>query len=145
MLVVRHPGDTRGLGDSGATGTPTIGDRPGVQHPSIRRIPDPTRSGKGPLLPVTILIAHRYPLVREGLKTVLGRQEDLRVIGEAANGRDAITLVERLRPDVLIVNVRMPALSGLEVTRHVCQRVRSTRVMVLAASMNIAYVLEALR
>lgn len=96
-------------------------------------------------MPVTILLAQRYPLVREGLKTILGRQEDLRVIGETGNGRDAMILVERLRPDVLIVDRRMPSLSGLEVTRQVAQRVPRTRVMLLSASMNVAYVLEALR
>jgi two-component system response regulator NreC len=100
---------------------------------------------KGRPLPVTILLAHRSPLVREGLKTVLGSQEDLRVIGETDNGLDAITLVDRLRPDVLIVDVRMPGLSGLEVTRQVCQRVPRTRVMVLSAYTNVAYVLEAQR
>ena len=100
---------------------------------------------KGLPLPVTILLAHRSPLVREGLKTVLGSQDDLRVIGETDNGLDAITLVERRRPDVLIVAVRMPGLSGLEVTRQVCQRVPRTRVMVLSVSTNMAYVLEALR
>jgi two-component system, NarL family, response regulator NreC len=98
---------------------------------------------KGLPLPVTILLAHRSPLVREGLKTVLGSQEDLRVIGETNNGLDALTLVDRLRPDVLIVDVRMPRLSGLEVTRQVCQRVPRTRVMVLSASTNVTYVLEA--
>jgi DNA-binding NarL/FixJ family response regulator len=100
---------------------------------------------KGLPLPVTILLAHRSPLVRAGLKTVLGSQDDLRVIGETDNGLDAITLVERRRPDVLIVAVRMPGLSGLEVTRQVCQRVPRTRVMVLSVSTNMAYVLEALR
>jgi two-component system response regulator NreC len=98
---------------------------------------------KGRPLPVTILLAHRSPLVREGLKTVLGSQEDLRVIGETDNGLDAITLVDRLRPDVLIVDVRMPRLSGLEVTRRVCQRAPRTRVMVLSSYTNVAYVLEA--
>jgi two-component system, NarL family, response regulator NreC len=100
---------------------------------------------KGLPLPVTILLAHRYPLVREGLKTVLGSHKDLRVLGETGNGLDAITLVERLRPDVLIVDVRMPGLSGLEVTRQVCQRVPRTRVMVLSTYTHVAYVLEARR
>ena len=133
------------MGARGTTGTPTTGDRPGVPHPSLRRIRDPIRSGKGRLLPITVLLAHRYPLVREGLKTVLGSQEDFRVIGETGNGRDALTLVERLRPDVLIVDIRMPGLSGLEVTRHVCQHVPRTRVVVLTAFINVAYVREALR
>jgi DNA-binding NarL/FixJ family response regulator len=96
-------------------------------------------------MPVIVLLADHHPVVREGLKTVLGGHEDFRVIGETDNGLDAIKLAERLRPDVLIVDVMMPGLSGLEVTRQVCQRLPHTRVMVLSMYANDSYVLEALR
>jgi DNA-binding NarL/FixJ family response regulator len=94
---------------------------------------------------VTFLLAHRHPLVREGLKTVLGRQEDWRVIGETDNGLDTIRLADHLSPDVLIVDARLPRLNGLEVTRHVRQRRPHTSVLVLSASTDVTMALEALR
>jgi DNA-binding NarL/FixJ family response regulator len=94
---------------------------------------------------VTVLLANRYPLVREGLKAVFARHTDMRVIGETDNGLDAVTLAVRLHPDVLIIDVMMPSLSGLEVTRQVHQRLPRTRVIVLSTSVNVAYVREAMR
>jgi len=96
-------------------------------------------------MPVAILLAHRYPVVREGLKAVFERHTDMHVIGETGNGLDTVTLAARLHPDVLIIDVMMPGLSGLEVTRHVRQRLPSTYVIVLSTSVNVAYVREAMR
>src|SRR5437868_1967449 len=96
-------------------------------------------------MPITILLAHRYSLVREGLKAVFERHTDMDVVGETASGLDAVTLVARLHPDVLIIDVMIPSLSGLEVTRQVCQRLPRTRVIVLAASVNVTHVRAAMR
>jgi two-component system, NarL family, response regulator NreC len=96
-------------------------------------------------MPITIILAHRYPLVREGLKAVFERHTDMRVSGETDSGPAAVTLVARLHPDVLIIDVMMPGLSGLEVTRQVCQRLPRTRVIVLSASVNVTHVRQAMR
>jgi two-component system, NarL family, response regulator NreC len=93
----------------------------------------------------TIVLADDHQLVRQGFRALLEAQPDLSVVGEASDGREAIDLVERLKPHVLIVDLRMPGLNGLEVTRHVSQRVPRTRIIVLSMHANEAYVLEALR
>ena len=96
-------------------------------------------------MPITILLAHRYPLVREGLKAVCERHPDISVIGETDSGPEAVTLVARLYPDVLIIDIMMPGLSGLEVTRQVRQRWPRTRVIVLSTSANVTHVRQAMR
>jgi DNA-binding NarL/FixJ family response regulator len=96
-------------------------------------------------MPITILLAHRYPLVREGLKAVFERHTDMDVIGETDSGLEAVTLVARLHPDVLVSDVMMPGLSGLEVTRQVRQRQPRTRVIVLSTSVNVTHVRAAMR
>ena len=93
----------------------------------------------------TIVLADDHQLVRQGFRALLEAQPDLSVIGEASDGREAIDLVERLKPHVLIVDLRMPGLNGLEVTRRVSQRVPHTRIIILSMHANEAYVLEALR
>ena len=93
----------------------------------------------------TIVLADDHPLIRQGLRTVLENQDNYRVIGEAEDGLEAIEIVERLQPDILIVDVMLPALNGLEVTRRVRSRVPKTRVLVLSMYANESYVLEALR
>ncbi len=93
----------------------------------------------------TIVLADDHPIVRSGLRTLLEAEPDYEVIGEAEDGRGALDLVERLRPALLIVDVMMPGLGGLEVTRQVAQRCPGTRVIVLSLYSNEAYVLEALR
>jgi len=95
-------------------------------------------------MPITILLAHRYPLVREGLKAVFERHTDIDVIGETDSGLEAVTLVARLRPDVLVIDVMMPGLSGLEVTRQVRQRRPRTHVIVLSMSVNVTHVRAAM-
>ena len=94
---------------------------------------------------VTIVLADDHQVMRQGLRMVLEAQEHFQVVAEAGNGLDTIALVERFNPCVLIVDVMMPGLNGLEVTRQVRQRASRTRVIVLSMYSNEAYVLEALR
>jgi two-component system response regulator NreC len=93
----------------------------------------------------TVVVADDHPLVREGLRALLDAQEDFTVIGQAADGLIAVALVERLRPDVLLLDVMMPGLNGLEVARQVAQCSPKTRVVILSMHANEPYVLVALR
>jgi DNA-binding NarL/FixJ family response regulator len=95
--------------------------------------------------PTSIVLADDHHLVRQGLRALLESEPGFSVVGEAADGLDVAGLVERFQPDVLIVDVMMPGLGGLDVTRQVRQRSAHTRVVVLSMYANEAYVLEALR
>lgn len=93
----------------------------------------------------TIVIADDHEIVRQGLRSLLETAPDFQVIGEADNGLETVQLVERLQPEVLIVDIMMPGLNGLEVTRQVKQRFPQTQIIILSMRTNEAYVLEALR
>jgi len=92
-----------------------------------------------------ILLADDHHLVRQGLKALLEGEPHFRLVGEAGDGIEAVRLAERLRPDVLITDVVMPGLNGLEVTRQVTRVVPKTRIVILSMYANDAYVFEALR
>jgi len=92
----------------------------------------------------TIVLADDHHVVRQGLRVLLEAEPDFRIIGEAADGLEAAQLIERLHPDVLVLDLMMPGLSGLEVTRQVAQRSPHTRVIILSMYANEAYVVEAL-
>jgi DNA-binding NarL/FixJ family response regulator len=81
--------------------------------------------------PITVLIADDHPIVREGLRLVLERRGDLEIVGEAADGRGAIQLATRLRPDVAIVDLDMPQLDGVRVIAELARHVPSCRCLVL--------------
>ena len=93
----------------------------------------------------TIVLADDHQIVRQGLQVLIEAEPDLSVIGQADNGLQLAALVERLKPDILIVDLMMPGLGGLEVTRQVVRRSRETKVIILSMHANEAYVLEALR
>lgn len=93
----------------------------------------------------TIVLADDHHVVRQGLRALLEAEPAFRVIGEAGDGLEAVRQVEHLRPDVLVLDLMMPGLSGLEVTRQVRKRSPRTCVVVLSMHANEAYVLEALR
>ncbi|HDQ73406.1 MAG TPA: response regulator transcription factor [Chloroflexi bacterium] len=93
----------------------------------------------------TIVLADDHQVVRKGIRALLEAEEDFRLVGEANDGLEAVQLVERLRPDVLVVDLMMPGLNGIEVTRQVCKRSPETKVVVLSMHANDDYVLEALR
>ncbi len=93
----------------------------------------------------TIVLADDHDIVRRGLQSVLLAESDLTVIGEANDGKVTSELVERLHPDILIVDIVMPLLDGLEVTRRTVQYSPQTRVIILSMHDDESYVLEALR
>jgi DNA-binding NarL/FixJ family response regulator len=93
----------------------------------------------------TILLADDHHVVRLGLRALLEAEPGFEVIGEATDGLETSRMVETLKPEVLIVDLMMPGLNGLEVTRQVSQRTHQTRIIILSMHANEAYVLEALR
>lgn len=92
-----------------------------------------------------ILLADDHQVVLDGLKALLAGEADLEVIGQATDGLQVLPKVLELAPDVLVVDLMMPGLGGLEVTRQVHDRAPSTRIIVLSMHANDAYVVEALR
>src|SRR5262245_21551743 len=94
---------------------------------------------------VTMVLADDHHVVRQALRTLLESEPGFVVIGEAFDGLRVADLVARLEPNVLLVDLMMPGLNGMEVTRQVRKRCAATRVILLSMHMNEAHVLEALR
>ena len=92
-----------------------------------------------------ILLADDHHIVRQGLRALLESEPHFRLVGEAGDGIEAVRLTEKLKPDVLITDVMMPGLTGLEVTRQVAKSVPQTRIIILSMYTNDAYVMEALK
>src|SRR5665648_645010 len=91
---------------------------------------------------IRIVLADDHHIVREGFRMVLESRPDFQVLGEASDGIEAVRLVETLKPDVLVVDLMMPGLNGLEVARQLRNKVR---IVVLSMHNNEAYVIEALK
>jgi len=98
-----------------------------------------------PSLPTTIVLGDDHKIVLKGLRALLDGQPGFAVVGEAADGIKVTSLVESLKPDVLVVDLMMPGLSGFDVTRRVTKRVPKTRVVILSMYSSEAHVVEALR
>lgn len=94
---------------------------------------------------VTLLLADDHPIVRQGLKHLLEAESNWKVVGEASNGLQAVQLTEKIRPRVLIVDIMMPELNGLEVLRQVKERSPATCCIVLSMQSADVYVVEALK
>jgi len=94
---------------------------------------------------VTVLLADDHQIVRQGLAAILSAEADFHVVGEAADGLEALRRVERLTPDVLVLDLMMPGLGGIDVARQVSSRSPRTHVVVLSMHSDQAYVREALR
>jgi len=94
---------------------------------------------------VNIVLTDDHPIVRQGLRALLQAESGFAVVGEASDGLEAIKLLERCKPDVLVLDLMMPGMNGLEVLRQSKQVSSQTRVIVLSMHSNEAYVLEALK
>jgi len=94
---------------------------------------------------IKIILADDHRVVREGFRALLAAQKDFQIVGETGDGLEALRLVDQLKPDVLLVDVMMPGVSGLEVTRQLTQRRSPVRVVILSMHCNEAYVVEAVK
>jgi DNA-binding NarL/FixJ family response regulator len=94
---------------------------------------------------VRILITDDHAVVREGLRTILQAQVDMEVVGEAVDGREALSKAEALRPDVVLMDISMPKLSGIEATRLIRLRLPTVRVIILSMYHTNEYVIRAVQ
>ncbi len=90
--------------------------------------------------PITVLLAEDHMIVREGLRALLRLETDIEVVGEAENGRQAVNLTASLCPDVVVMDIAMPLLNGLEATRQILRATPGTKVLILSAHSDDAYV-----
>ncbi len=94
---------------------------------------------------IRVLLADDHTIVRQGLKLILAAQPDFEVVGEASNGREAAELAERLKPDIVLMDVQMPELNGIEATRRMVAANSRIRVLVLSMHKEALYVREVLK
>jgi DNA-binding NarL/FixJ family response regulator len=94
---------------------------------------------------IRILLADDHAVVRQGFKMILSAQPDMEIVGEAGNGREAVELAEELKPDVVVMDVAMPELNGIEATRRLGASVPHARVVALSMHKDSVYVREVLR
>ena len=95
--------------------------------------------------PITIILADDHPIVRQGLALLLGSEMNLKVVGEAEDGLSAVALTEKIRPDILVVDLHMPGLIGSEVVRQVRMRAPQTRAIIFSMHATDAIIVEAFR
>jgi two-component system, NarL family, response regulator NreC len=94
---------------------------------------------------IRILLADDHAVVRQGFKMILAEQADMEIVGEAGNGREALALAESLKPDIVVMDVAMPELNGIEATRRMGESVPHARVVALSMHKDSVYVREILR
>ena len=95
--------------------------------------------------PIRVLLADDHTILRAGLRMMLSVQPDIEIVGEASDGRQAITEAQRLQPDVILMDITMPELNGIEATRQVKKLLPETRVLVLTMHENEEYLFQVLR
>ena len=111
---------------------------PPWEEPTASSPPPPKKAAR-------VLIADDHDLVREGLRAVLAGEEDLRVVGEARDGQEALQMCRSLKPDLVLMDVRMPKSDGLEATRAIKEEMPKVSVVMVTMHENPDYLLEAIR
>jgi DNA-binding NarL/FixJ family response regulator len=94
---------------------------------------------------IRIMLVDDHAVVRQGFKMILSAQNDMEIVGEAGNGREAVEQAEQLRPDIVVMDVAMPELNGIEATRRLAASMPHTRVIALSMHKDSVYVREILR
>ena len=93
---------------------------------------------------IRVVIADDHHLVRQGLRHLLVQERDIQVVGEATDGQDAIDMVSQLRPDVVVMDVEMPIVNGIEATKRICDSIADTRLVMLSMYSDSALIRKAL-
>lgn len=96
-------------------------------------------------MPIRILLADDHTVVRDGLRALLERQPDMTVVAEAADGRDSVRLAEEQSPDVVVMDITMPNMNGIEATRRILAANPRTAVVILSMHQDESYVLRSLK
>jgi len=94
---------------------------------------------------ISILLADDHTIVREGLRALLEFEKDLQVIGEAGDGRTAVKLVLELRPDVVVMDIAMPLLNGIEASRQILHELPDAKILILSAHRDDVYVEQTMK
>src|SRR5471032_3252234 len=92
---------------------------------------------------ITVLLAEDHMIVREGFRKMLELEDDFEIVGEASDGRAAVALVKKFHPQVVLMDIAMPLLNGLEAARQVLKAVPTTKIIILSAHSDDAYVKNA--
>jgi two-component system response regulator NreC len=95
--------------------------------------------------PIRVLLAEDHTIVREGLKSLLAATRDLEVVGEVSDGREAVDAVARVRPDVIVMDLNMPKLNGVDATREIREKPGAPKVVILSMYDGEEYVRPAIR
>ena len=98
---------------------------------------------KTPPKKITVLLAEDHLIVREGFRGLLKGEHDIEIVGEAETGRQAVQLAKKLRPAVVVMDIAMPQLNGLEAARQIMEALPATRIIILSAHSDDAYVEQA--
>lgn len=89
---------------------------------------------------IRVLLADDHVVVRQGLRALLAAEEDIDIVAEADNGRQAVQLVKKLLPDIAVIDIAMPVLNGLEATRQITRTVPATKVLILSSYSDDEYI-----
>lgn len=96
-------------------------------------------------MPTTVIIADDHDIIRKGLKSILDLKPDYKVIGEAQDGQEALEKVEKLKPDILLLDISMPKISGLDIIGQIKHRSPETRIVIVTVHKMSAFILKAFK